>query len=84
MSKERETKPVHVRDVPAEVVAVLQSRANAHGMSLTAYLRNVFIEMANKPTMAEWVESATNRGWGVDREAVHQAFREVREEFDAR
>ncbi|MBB5954228.1 plasmid stability protein [Saccharothrix tamanrassetensis] len=84
MSEERTTKPVHVRDVPEEVVAVLQARANAHGMSLTAYLRNMFVEAANKPSMAEWIESATDRDWGVDREVLDQAFREAREEADAR
>ncbi|WP_447002947.1 hypothetical protein ACRAKI_24965 [Saccharothrix isguenensis] len=32
---ERDTKPVHIRDVPADVVDTLQAGANAEGMSLS-------------------------------------------------
>ncbi|XVS61397.1 FitA-like ribbon-helix-helix domain-containing protein [Actinosynnema sp. CA-299493] len=77
---ERDTKPVHVRDVPAEVVDILQARAGARGMSLTAYLRNHLVEMANRPTMEEWTQAATDRGWGVDGETIQRTIREIREE----
>lgn len=79
---ERRTKPVHIRDVPADVVDILQARAGARGMSLTSYLRNHFVDMAARPTMDEWIEAATNRGWGVDGETIKRTIREVRDEDD--
>ena len=77
---ERDTKPVHIRDVPADVVDILQARAGARGMSLTAYLRNHLVDMAAKPTMEEWVRAATDRGWGVTGETIQRTLREVRGE----
>lgn len=72
---ERETKPVHVRDVPSDVVDVLQNRASAVGMSLTAYLRNTFIDMARQPTMAEIYQRSRLEGPTLD---VGDYVREVR------
>ncbi|MEU4743787.1 hypothetical protein AB0G02_25440 [Actinosynnema sp. NPDC023658] len=79
---ERGTKPVHVRDVPADVVDILQARARARGMSLTAYLRNYLVDMAAKPTMEEWMGAATDRDWGVDGGIIRRTIREIREEGD--
>ena len=72
---ERDTKPVHVRDVPADVVDTLQNRASDAGMSLTAYLRNTFIEMARQPTMAEIYQRSRLNGSTLD---VGEYVREVR------
>ncbi|MEU6151731.1 hypothetical protein ABZ816_17210 [Actinosynnema sp. NPDC047251] len=80
--EERETKPVHIRDVPVDVIEVLQRRAGRAGMSLTSYLRHTFAEMAARPTMEEWVERATDRSWGVRREAILDAVREIRAGVD--
>ncbi|WP_158842027.1 antitoxin [Saccharothrix deserti] len=77
---ERDTKPVHIRDVPADVVDTLQARANAEGMSLTAYLRNAFIEMAGRPTMSEIYQRSWPRPWSIDGETLQHAVREAREE----
>ncbi|MFD7655318.1 hypothetical protein ACFV4N_15215 [Actinosynnema sp. NPDC059797] len=81
---EAETRQVHVREVPAEVIGVLQARATARGMSLNAYLRDVLIDRANRPTMREWVETSTQSPWGLDHETIQQAIREVREEDERR
>jgi hypothetical protein len=75
---ERDTKPVHVRDVPADVVDTLQARASAEGMSLTAYLRNMFVEVASRPTMAEVYQRSWPRPWDVDGESLQRAVREAR------
>ncbi|NUT50218.1 MAG: hypothetical protein HOV94_23335 [Saccharothrix sp.] len=77
---ERDPEPVHIRDVPADVVDALKARAEARGMSLTAYLRNHLVDLAGRPTMEEWVEDATSRDWGVDDETIQRTLREIREE----
>ncbi|MGM1061511.1 hypothetical protein [Saccharothrix sp. Mg75] len=79
---ERDTRPVHIRAVPAEVVDTLQARANKRGMSLTSYIRNHLVELADRPTAEEWVSSAVDRDWGVDSAVLQQVVREVREEGD--
>ncbi|MBP2337106.1 hypothetical protein [Saccharothrix coeruleofusca] len=83
MDEGGDTKPVHIREVPSKVVDILQKRADAQGMSLTGYLRQHLIEVASKPTMEEWIESATNRTWGVDRETIVRTIRELRDEVDS-
>ncbi|MEV8439979.1 hypothetical protein AB0425_21600 [Actinosynnema sp. NPDC051121] len=77
---ERDTKPVHVRDVPADVVEILQARAGAEGMSLTAYLRNRFIEMARQPTMAELYQRSRVEGSTLDVSEYISTLREIRDE----
>lgn len=81
---EHATKPVQIRDVPADVVDTLQARAGKAGMSLTAYLRNLLTDVARRPSMEEWVESATDRDWGADREAIRQAREDLRHELESR
>ena len=77
---ERETKPVHIRDVPAAVVDILQARANAEGMSLTVYLRNRFIEMARQPTMVDIYQQSRTEGSTLDVSEYIRVLREIREE----
>ncbi|WP_033441361.1 FitA-like ribbon-helix-helix domain-containing protein [Saccharothrix sp. NRRL B-16314] len=77
---ERATKPVHIRDVPADVVATLQARANAEGISLTAYLRNMFIEMARQPTMTEIYQRSRLHGSTLDVGDYVRDVRKIREE----
>lgn len=73
-------KPVHVRDVPARIVDKLQEKANAQGMSLSAYLRNVFAELAERPSMAEVYQRSWPRPWQTDGETLQRVVREVRED----
>ncbi|MDR6595043.1 hypothetical protein ACFFSW_29730 [Saccharothrix longispora] len=77
---ERDTKPIHIRAVPTEVVDTLQARASKRGMSLTSYLRDHLVDLADRPTAEEWVSSAVDRGWGVDSATLQQVVREAREE----
>ncbi|MFT7834896.1 hypothetical protein Q5530_01940 [Saccharothrix sp. BKS2] len=77
---ERETKSVHVREVPAEVIDALQARATALDVPLNTYLRDILVDRANRPTMQEWVaETSTQYTWSLDHETIQQAVREVRE-----
>lgn len=77
---ERRTKPVHIRDVPADVVDILQARANAEGISLTVYLRNMFIEMARQPTMSEIYQRSRLQGSTLDVGDYVRDVRKIREE----
>ncbi|WP_121007642.1 hypothetical protein [Saccharothrix australiensis] len=83
MGDEPKTESIQIPDVPAEVVTALQARADAYDMPLTAYLHELLDKTTRKPMMAEWVESATDRDWGVDRETIVQALRDEREAADA-
>jgi plasmid stability protein len=56
-----ETKPIQIRDVPSDAIAVMRARAAAEGMSLTAYLRRMVIEAAAQPTVAEVLARAARR-----------------------
>ncbi|MBW4717601.1 hypothetical protein [Saccharothrix obliqua] len=71
-----ETQSLHVR-VPVEVVASLRTRPKSAGMSLTDYVSAIVTEAANKPTMSEWVESATDRSRGVEGEALRTTREEA-------
>lgn len=56
-----ETKPIQIRDVPGDAVAVMRARAAAEGLSLTAYLRRMIVEEAARPTVAEVLARAAKR-----------------------
>ena len=71
---------VQIREVPGEVVDILQARATRAGVSLTTYLRNHLVELARKPTMAELYERSRKRGWGVDRATIVGIVRDLRED----
>lgn len=47
---------LQLRDVDTDDVAVLRTRAERLGMSLSAYIRNLLHEEATQPTNAEVVE----------------------------
>jgi hypothetical protein len=44
---------VQVRDVPADVVAVLKARADARGESLASFLRNLLAQEASMPPIED-------------------------------
>lgn len=47
---------VTIRDVPLEVHAVLARRAAARGQSLQQYVLALLSEVAERPTMQEWLD----------------------------
>ncbi|WP_156213708.1 hypothetical protein, partial [Lentzea aerocolonigenes] len=64
------SRAVQIREVPGDVVDILQARAAKSGLSLTTYLRNHLVELARKPSMAELYERSSRRDWGVDRSTI--------------
>lgn len=71
---------VQIREVPGDVVDILQARAAKAGLSLTTYLRNHLVELARKPSMAELYERSRRRDWGVDRATIVNVVRDLRED----
>jgi antitoxin FitA len=52
---------VQIRDVPEATVRALKAQAAERGLTLTAYLRVVFDQLAARPTNAEIVERLARR-----------------------
>lgn len=73
---------IQIRDVDDDDYKGLTVKAAAEGLSLTAYLRRELHQLAQLPTMAEWIKKATDRDWRVSREAFEQILRERHEEDD--
>jgi plasmid stability protein len=46
---------IQIREVPEGTYRTLRGRAAAEGLSLTAYLRRQLDDLANRPTMTEWL-----------------------------
>lgn len=44
------TQRVHIRSVPTEVIEVLRARAKAQGTTLSGYLRDSLVRLADQPT----------------------------------
>lgn len=55
---------MQIKDVPAEMHAVLRRRAAAAHQSLQEYLRARLIEEASRPTLEEVLERAGGRAGG--------------------
>lgn len=50
------SKMIQIRNVPDELHRTLKVRAAQRGMSLSDYLLSELEEIADKPTMSEWLE----------------------------
>lgn len=55
------TEIIQVRDVPAEDVEVLRTRAAARNMSLSGYLRELIRDDTSRPAMTEVLERIATR-----------------------
>jgi plasmid stability protein len=55
------SKMIQVRNVPEELHRKLKARAAAGGMSLSDYLLQELLEIAERPTWAEWRERLAQR-----------------------
>jgi antitoxin FitA len=76
-------KTIQIRDVPDEVHAELRSRAAAIGLSLSDYLLREATRIASRPPLADVLEWADGRGWGVPAGQAVAALRELRNESSA-
>ncbi|MFI5037093.1 MAG: hypothetical protein ACHP93_01280 [Solirubrobacterales bacterium] len=72
---------VQIKDVPADVHAVLRARAAAAGQSLQEYLLGRLVEDARHPTLEEILGRAGGRAGGSTR--LKDAARVVRADRDA-
>jgi antitoxin FitA len=72
---------VQIKDVPADVHAVLRQRAAAAGQSLQEYLLGRLVADASRPTLDELLSRAGGRGGGSTR--LKDAARVIRADRDA-
>jgi plasmid stability protein len=74
------TMPIlQVRDVPEEVIATLRERAEASGMSLSAYVRDILAAEAEQEPMEDVIDRiATREPVEVTDEEILAAIREGR------
>jgi hypothetical protein len=56
-----DTTVVQVRDVPVDVVAALKARAEARGISLAAFLRELLASEAGMPPIEDVMASIASR-----------------------
>lgn len=77
-------KAVQIREVPDEVVATMQTRAAAAGMSMSEYLRGELVKMAGKPTVADVLARARARHGGVPTGEIVRIIREMRDDPEDR
>ena len=56
-----DTNTVQVRDVPVSVVAALKARADARGMSLSAFLRDLLASEAAMPPIEDVMATIASR-----------------------
>jgi len=57
----RMSKMIQVRNVPDELHRTLKARAAKAGMTLSDYLLYEIEQVAEKPTMSEWLERVRSR-----------------------
>jgi hypothetical protein len=72
---------VQIKDVPADVHAVLRQRAAAAGQSLQEYLLGRLVADARRPTLDELLGRAGGRAGGSTR--LRDSARVVRSDRDA-
>jgi antitoxin FitA len=75
----RVNKNVQIRDVPEDVHRTLRERAARAGMSLSDYLRDELVRVAERPELADVLRRATTRHGGASSESIRAAVRDARE-----
>ena len=60
-ARDMDTTVVQVRDVPVSVVAALKERADARGISLSAFLRDLLAQEAAMPAIADVMATIATR-----------------------
>ena len=76
-------KTIQIRDVPDAVHAELRARAAAAGLSLSDYMLREATRIAGRPPLADILEWAGQRGWGVEPGEAVSALRDLRDESSA-
>jgi plasmid stability protein len=73
------SRTIQIRDVPDEVHRTLRSRAAAAGLSLSAYLLDELIRVAERPPVADVLARAGGRHGGAGTDQVVAAVRSGRD-----
>jgi hypothetical protein len=73
---------VLVRDIPDDVHAALQRRAEQRGQSLQQYLAGELTRLAQRPTLSDWLDQVGDRRGG--RVGFAQAAQDISEERSRR
>lgn len=72
-------KTIQVRDVPEEIHKTLRIRATAAGKSLSDYVLEELIRVAERPPIADVLRRASERSGGAPLKAIVAAVRSGRD-----
>lgn len=72
-------KVIQIRNVPDEVHRTLRTRAAAAGMSLSDYLLDELVRVADRPAIADVLARASRRSGGATAHAIVDAVRTGRD-----
>jgi plasmid stability protein len=72
-------KTIQIRDVPEEVHRTLRIRAAAAGKSLSDYVLDELVRVAERPAVADVLHRAAERPGGVPLKAIVAAVRSGRD-----
>jgi plasmid stability protein len=70
---------IQVRDVPDQVHSTLKARAALEGMSLSDYLKRELQQIAERPTMREWLERTARAKPIPTKRRAAEILRELRD-----
>lgn len=73
------SKMIQIRDVPDDVHGTLKARAAREGMSLSDFIKRELKNLAERPTMQEWLESTRHRTPIRSHKTATQIVREMRD-----
>ena len=70
---------IQLRDVPEKLHGTLKARAAREGMSLSDFLKKELARVAERPTMAEWLERSRDAKPIRTGRSAAQVIRELRD-----
>lgn len=73
------SKLIQIRDVREEVRRKLKARAAREGMSLSSYLKRELEQLAQRPSLREWLESTAQLPPIPTEESSAQIIRKLRD-----
>jgi antitoxin FitA len=71
-------KTVQIRDIDDDVYQALSERAAEAGLTVPDLLRREATRLARRPTVVQWLERTRRRPSAIERDAVLDAFDELR------
>lgn len=70
---------IQIRDVDESLHGILKSRAAREGMNLSDYLKQELTEIANRPTMREWLMQVGGDSPIETKRRAAEVIREIRD-----